>query len=450
MLAMCIVAGAAYSIKIEVTGGSVGPEPIMILHTGDNEQGGHEVVAIILNDLVQSGLFVDVGSQCKVCKADLAKLSKQSAVSGNPHLMQLKQDGARYLALVRVTGIMKTIKATLIDVTTGKILLDSVGTELKDREAAHDIADKIYKRITNEDGYFNTQIVYVETVPGVATSMRRTKVVVIDQDGDRRKEVTDGLALSLTPRYGWTDRHTIVYVLIDDRERTPAMRVAQAYTLNLKMKSRKRLIGDRMLAALQSKNQGAPVQMSYAPRLSPDGRSAVLAVAIRGTSAIYAIDIGGDKITQITQHGCIDTSPSFSNDGKFIVFTSNRHGTEAIYRARPDGSDVVRLSGGEGKYSQPAWSPRGDLIAFTKQHKGTFFIGVMKTDGTGERLIASGGYVVEAPSWVANGRYVVYTEAMRGGKSRIVMIDITGRHKRYIDTYGDASSPSCSPPFTGA
>ena len=67
------------------------------------------------------------------------------------------------------------------------------------RRIAHIIADEIYKRITGEDGYFDTRIVYIaESGPAQA---RVKRLAIMDQDGANNRYLTDGRALVLTPRF---------------------------------------------------------------------------------------------------------------------------------------------------------------------------------------------------------------------------------------------------------
>ena len=67
------------------------------------------------------------------------------------------------------------------------------------RRIAHIIADEIYKRITGEDGYFDTRIVYIaESGPA---ERREKRLALMDQDGANHQYLTDGRALVLTPRF---------------------------------------------------------------------------------------------------------------------------------------------------------------------------------------------------------------------------------------------------------
>ena len=67
------------------------------------------------------------------------------------------------------------------------------------RRIAHIIADAIYKRLTGEEGYFDTRIVYIaETGP---QTKRIKRLAIMDQDGANHRFLTDGADLVLTPRF---------------------------------------------------------------------------------------------------------------------------------------------------------------------------------------------------------------------------------------------------------
>src|SRR5262249_40815080 len=70
------------------------------------------------------------------------------------------------------------------------------------RRIAHIISDAIYKRITGEDGYFDTRVVYIsETGP---ENRRVKRLAIMDQDGANHRFLTDGRTLILTPRFSPT------------------------------------------------------------------------------------------------------------------------------------------------------------------------------------------------------------------------------------------------------
>ncbi|NCW30301.1 MAG: hypothetical protein EBV87_01530, partial [Alphaproteobacteria bacterium] len=48
----------------------------------------------------------------------------------------------------------------------------------------------------------------------------------------------------------------------------------------------------------------------------------VLSYEKEGASAVYIMEIASGKLTQLTEHRSIDTSPCYSHDGKQIAFVS--------------------------------------------------------------------------------------------------------------------------------
>ena len=442
VLVFSMMFSLSHALKIEIHKGQVEPDPIAIVdfydEYGDDSRLGTEICTIIKTDLELSGLFLPINSESFI--ETKQTLCKQGANIKNWNILN-----TRFLVYGKITGSI-SVDFVLIDVVTGdKMLTLSVsGSRNEMRTVAHIIADYIYERITGEKGYFNTNVVYVETSYNKDTTKRKTRLVRVDQDGYNRRELTDGSELVLTPRYS-EDAKQIAYISYSDKQQDVLGKSAHVYIMDAEGRRRKLMLSKDIMKMLIKKNHGNPVQMTYAPRFSHDGEDAVLAIIIDGKSAIYKYNFESAKLTQLTEHSCIDTSPCFSDDDSKIVFTSNRQGREAIYIMNSDGSEQNRISSGEGKYSQPIWSPRGDLIAFAKQVGRQFYIGVIKPNGTGERLITS-GYLVEAPCWSSNGRYLTYTiETSPGAKPNIGVTDITGYHTRLIKTNGDAAYPAWSP-----
>ena len=67
------------------------------------------------------------------------------------------------------------------------------------RRISHIISDKIYERLTGEEGYFDTRILYVSESGSQKNKIKR--LAIMDQDGGNHKYLTDGKSLVLTPRF---------------------------------------------------------------------------------------------------------------------------------------------------------------------------------------------------------------------------------------------------------
>jgi TolB protein len=283
------------------------------------------------------------------------------------------------------------------------------------------VADEIYKRITGEDGYFDSRIVYVaESGP---QKHRVKRLAIMDQDGENHKFLTDGRTLVLTPRFS-PNSQEILYL-------SYAQHQPRVYL--------------RDLQSGEEESLGHFEGMSFAPRFSADGNHVAMSIARGGSTQLYTMDLRSRALRQITNTpGIINTSPSYSPDGAKIVFNSDRGGSQQLYTMDAGGGNVQRISFGDGNYGTPVWSPRGDLIAFTKISGGQFYIGVMKTDGSGERTISQ-SYLDEGPTWSPNGRVLMFFRQDRGGKARLYSIDLTGANLRQVVTPMDASDPAWSP-----
>ncbi len=424
------VSSSAKALKIEITQGQVKATPIAItpFFATAGSKRGEELAQIITYDLKSSGLFEPLNPAAFV--HDAASLQQL------PRFADWRILNAQCLlcGTVEESGGQIKVQFRLFDVFKGEQLL---GLELsvdkaKWRRLAHMVADEVYKRITGEEGYFNTKIAFIDE-SGPKGKKRIRRLLMMDYDGavDSIQELTKGESMVLTPRFAPNNRK-IAYLSYEKG-------APQVYVHDLDSKA------SRLL------HQFEGYSMSFAPRYSPDSNSIVMSLQKGGSSAIYVMDLQSKKLTNLTAHDAataatshhIDTSPCFSPTGDQIVFTSDRGGTENIYVMDKNGGNPHRISFGKGKYSQPVWSPRGDLIAFTKQLSGVFYIGVMRPDGSDERTVAS-GYMVEAPIWSPNGRVLMYAKEAVKGRAQLYAIDLTGRYEQKIKTPREASDGAWS------
>ena len=421
-------------VEVDITRGNLDPLPIAVsplfiesgsidLKDGDKiiKNVGEKIAEVIEVNFKRSGLFNPLKKDSFVQKPDIV------------HIKPRFEDWRLIKAQALVTGKVKVsedklrIEFRLWDVVAAKemIALAFSTTPSNWRRVAHIISDKVYQRLTGEEGYFDTRIIYVSET-GLKTQ-RYKKLAIMDQDGANVKYLTLGNELVLTPRF--SPKNQLVTYLSYFRN------LPRVYLLDIETGVQE-VVGDFP-------------GMTFAPRFSPDGEKIIMSFAKDGNSDIYTMNLKTRVVEKITDHTSIDTSPSYSPNGKYICFNSDRSGLQQIYVMRADGSNVKRITFGKGLYGTPVWSPRGDLIAFTKVHKGKFYIGVMRPDGSGERLLTENFYQ-EAPSWSPNGRVLIFyreTKSDSEGKgfsAKLWSIDLTGYNERLIETETDGSDPSWS------
>ncbi|MEI8295755.1 MAG: Tol-Pal system beta propeller repeat protein TolB [Alphaproteobacteria bacterium] len=420
----------SHALKIEITQGQVDPTPIAVtdLLSADGTTLGADIATVVGNDLASSGLFRLIDKKAFI--QDTISLQKE------PRFTDWRLVNAQLLFVGQIVseGSNVRIDFRLFDAFSGTQMLglSFTGDPKKWRKLAHMIADAIYKRVTGESGYFDTQIAFIDE-SGRKGKGRVRRLAIMDLDGHNPRYLTNGKHLVVTPRFS-SSTMEIAYL-------SYANKFPSVYIYNIATGENK----------LLRRFEG----MTFAPRFSMDGDSIVMSLEKEGYSAIYTMNIRNNQMQALTKHTSIDTSPCYSPDGQSIVFISDRGDGDAdtdnrssrnvnIFVMDANGGNVRRISFGSGKYFQPVWSPRGDWIAFTRFEKGSFYIGVMRPDGSDERTIIN-GYLVESPVWAANGRELIFTmEKGPGARPYLYRVNLTGHNLQKVNTPHDASDGAWS------
>ena len=198
-------------IEIDITRGNLDPLPIAVspLHVdlkSEKFEGvkikelGNNISKIIEDNFRATGLFNPLKKEAFVQKPDIA------------HLKPRFEDWRLIKAQALITGklLIKDgklkVEFRLWDLAAAKEMtaLAFTTTPSNWRRVAHIISDKIYERLTGENGYFDTRIIYVsESGP---KNQRVKKLAIMDQDGANTKYLTLGNELVLTPRFNPTNQ----------------------------------------------------------------------------------------------------------------------------------------------------------------------------------------------------------------------------------------------------
>jgi TolB protein len=412
-------------LRVDVTRGKIEPVPIAISpfqpERPEFAAFAKDIPEVITNNLRGSGLFKPVSPGAFIQTA-------ASIQSEGPRFAEWRAINAQALVTGTVTQAADgrtRVEFRLWDVFSQKQIsgMAYMTTPQNWRRIAHIISDEIYKRITGEDGYFDSRIVYISETGAVTSRIKR--LAIMDQDGHNHRYLTEEGTLVLTPRFS-PSAQEVTYMSYKNGK-------PRVYIYNIDT-GRQEVLGDFP-------------GMTFAPRFSPDGQKVVMSMAQGGNTDIYELNLRSKSSRKLTDHSAIDTAPSYAPDGQKLVFESDRGGTQQLYTMDASGGNVKRISFGNGRYANPVWSPRGDLIAFIKMAGGQFYLGVMRPDGSGERLITQ-AYHVEGPSWSPNGRVLTYfKESGTGGNksAKVHTIDITGYNERVLATPRDGSDPAWSP-----
>ena len=422
VLAGAAAAQDAPSDVPELVGGSVRSNvsiavPAMPAAGGADATLGRQVAEVIASDLRSTGLFTPLGPN------GIGGYSFDQAAT--PAYAEWRSAGATQLVSGYVEGRgdgKVTVGCYLHDVTAGRELTHSgFAVAAADwRRAAHKCADLIYSRLSGEQPFLDTRIVYVaETGPKNA---RVKRIALMDSDGANHRYLSTGRNTVLTPRFSPRGDQLVYTTYIGRRPRV--------ILLNTATGAERLLIPGNFI--------------TFAPRFSPDGRQVVFSMASGGNTDLYVVSAQGGEPHRLTSAPGADTSASYSPDGRRIVFESDRSGTQQLYVMDADGSGQQRISFGGGRYATPAWSPRGNLIAFTRIG-GSFRIGVMNAGGGGEKILTDAWHD-EGPSWAPNGQFVMFHRTAQGsGSATLYAVSINGGPARRLPTPVGGSDPSWSP-----
>lgn len=418
------VAQTTGPLRIEITEGVIEPLPYAIpdfvAENAAARERAADLVRVIQADLSGSGLFREVPRGAHISGitsfdspvqfSDWKAVNAQALITG---AVDIRSDGKI------------AVKFRLFDVFAQAPLgegLQFVAPAADWRRLAHKIADAVYARLTGENGYFDSRVVFVsETGP---KGQRLKRLAVMDYDGENVSFLTDDRSIVLAPRFS-PNGNEVLYTSYE----TGFPRVFMLDLANMRRRAFDEMPG-----------------MSFAPRFSPDGATVVMSMSDGGNTDIYTLEIASGHIERLTNAPSIETAPSFSPDGRQIVFESDRAGTQQLYVMSAEGGEARRISFGAGRYGTPVWSPRGDVIAFTKMNQGRFHIGVMRLDGSEERLLTA-SFLDEGPTWSPNGRVLMFFRESSGanGAPQIYSVDMSGRNLKRVMTPGFASDPAWSP-----
>lgn len=408
VLAVLAVMPARAELKVDIVAGAANPISIAVQKfevAGDvRSKDAAMIREVVEADLKRTGLFRIVNHDAfpeYVKMHELPNFKSWAAIKTQV-LVQAKlsaESGNRYRLEFFVWDVdgREQIEAQSL-----------VASRKSARRLAHIMADAIYERLTGEEGYFDTQIVFIaETGP---VHNRTKRMAIMDQDGYGLRYLSDKDTFVMSPHFS-PNMQSIVFLSYYNDD-------PMVWSLDLDTGEQRRL--------------GMFGGMNFAPRFSPDGKRVAISLVKKGITHIYEYNIETKELRQLTFGNSLNTSPSYSPDGKKLAFNSDRSGRQQIHVLDLETGAVERLTYGSGRYATPAWSPDGQFIAFTKMADDTFYVGIMDPRGRNEKILA-GGWFMEAPSWAPGSRRLVYYETERhiDGIERISHIrsvDITGQN----------------------
>lgn len=288
------------------------------------------------------------------------------------------------------------------------------------RDAAHFIADAVYRELTTLPGIFSTRLAFVYVYRrGNAT---RHRLEIADVDGARRTTLLDSDQPILSPTWS-PDGRRLAYVSFESRQ-------PQIVVHHL----------------VQPKRQAvtAFAGTNAAPAWSPDGQQLAMSLTKDGNPELYVMNVETQQLTRLTRHPSIDTEPRWTPDGRSLLFTSDRSGTPQIYRLTLGNDEPRRLSFQGVLNARADVSPDGRYAAWVHHSgDGRYRIGVQNLERPNFDLMDQRN--ADTPSFAPDSRLVVYA-SKEGGRSVLRVSALDGRGGWVLPVpQGDLRAPAWSP-----
>jgi TolB protein len=283
------------------------------------------------------------------------------------------------------------------------------------RKSLHDYTDRVIHQFFGQKGSSSTKISFV-------TKLGNSKeLAIMDYDGANKIKITSHNNIVNLPDWGH-DNLDLYYTWF--KNGFPEIMVQN-------LKSGK-------VEAVLTKPRHA-----FGAKVSPNGKELVFTMQKGGGSDLYKLNISDKKMTRLSYHWAIETSPNWSPNGYEIVYSSNKSGRPQLYKMDKEGSNVERIIF-NGKYVESAaWSPDGNKIAYCIMDDGLLNI-YIKDLGTQEvKQMTNQQGNNETPSWSPDGTMLTYS-SNRSGSKQIYIMSTDGLRTEQLTFTGRNYSPAWS------
>lgn len=288
---------------------------------------------------------------------------------------------------------------------------------------AHAIADMVWPILAQTPGFFSTKIAYCKDVKDKHAKAIK-HVCVADYDGSNEQILVDTHTLNVAPRWNMDPDYPMVF-----------------YTEHTNSNA-------RLVMSTMDKKKRVIINfdgLTMLPSFSPDGkRVAFCASRGDGQCDLYCFEKGNLK--RLTRNQGNNISPVFAQDSQTLYYCSDVTGAPQIFSYNFETNKHERITT-SGYCACPAYSFVNKSLAYIKNVGGTMQLFVYHTITKEHTQLTFDAGNKDECSWSVCGNYLLYG-IEKGLKSRIAMLHIPTKEKRFITAASDVCSyPTWSPVY---
>ena len=286
-------------------------------------------------------------------------------------------------------------RAELYDLQSNMVLANLSGEFHKKnlRQAAHTLADRLYRSITQKKSIFLSKIIFVSDRHG--TRKRPVKeLYMMDFDGKGARRLTHHKGMVISPAFS-LDHKKVLYSLIRSGSRGKK-------NINLRLLNLETGKGE-LLSKRAGINSGAV--------FAPDGKHIVLTLSHQGNAELYEMNLESRKLRRITKHYSPDVDPSLNRQGDKMAFLSGRGGRPMIYTMNPREleKEVKRVSFVGAFNATPRFNPEGNQIVFASWLDNRFDLFRIDEDGGQLYRLTKNFGSNEDPTYSNDGQFIAFS-----------------------------------------
>ena len=389
LFALAFSPQGAAALDLDIVSGQWRPSQIAVEpFVGQDALPGQPFAEIIADDLHRSGAFLP-----RHLPVAGAETPSQARKSGSEYILSGEirptPDRARFTAMFRLVDAITEKEAGRIQ-TTQPARAESA------RLVAHQMANWIYEKITENPGVFHTKIAYVLRRPDSESGKIVNELRVADYDGRNAMTALSSEFQLISPRFT-PDGDALLYVSIEPLHAPNTRRPVEkprVYWQSLTTGER------RVIANFNGSNS--------APSMSPDHRTVAAALARHGGEfQIYLLDfpeVGEPR--QLRESAGASTEPVFSPDGTRIAFISDEGGTPQIYEHALATGETRRLTYSGRHNAEPIYAAGGGII-FVRRDENGYNVALLDPE-SGETAALTAIRHADSPSLAPNDQIALF------------------------------------------